>query len=428
MTVLSETRARLERIASEDSHFRAFIRVDADEALAAASANDQRRAAGRPLSALDGLAVAVKDNLAVKGKPWTGGIAGRHDLIAGMDATAVAHLRAAGAVLIGGANMEEAALGAVTDNPAFGQCMNPLGQGLTPGGSSGGSAAAVAAGFVDLALGTDTLGSVRVPAAYCGIFGIKPTFGAIDRFGQIMLSPSLDTIGPMSRDIGLLWPALEAMATKDARATWSKSHAVTDLSGIKFGVPDPLRTVACEPAVLAGLQRAKDAITRAGGSVRDIDLAGWNPGKSRRAGLLVAEAEGAAELSELIDRPDAISDRLRAMLIYGRDAPAEKLAAARSEIAIAAQSAEQAFEGVDAILLPTAPQRAFPHGMPAPSNQADLTALANFAGCPAVALPVPLQGEILPASVQVMGPRWSDPELLARAEVLAKALATTAPT
>ena len=417
MSVLEVTQAQLDRITSENPHLRAFIRVDAEDAHAAARACDARRAAGERLSPLDGLTVAVKDNLAVQGKVWTAGIAGRCDLIADSDAGAVAQLRAAGAVLIGGANMEEAALGAVTDNPAFGRCMNPLGEGLTPGGSSGGSAAAVAAGLADLALGTDTMGSVRVPAAYCGIAGIKPTFGAIGRRGLAMLAPSLDTIGPMAREVRLLRPALVAMGTAEARAEWSDTPAHTSLAGIRFLIPTQLETVDFETAVLNGLHRAREAILRLGGSVAELDLAGWHPGKARRAGLLVTEAEGADELAELIDRPDAISDHLRSMLIYGRDAPPEKLTAARAAISAAAQSVDRAFAGADAILLPTAPQRAFPHGTPVPANQADLTALANFAGCPAVVLPVALPGEDLPASVQLIGPRWSDPVLLAWAEL-----------
>ena len=367
MSVLEVTQAQLDRIASEDPHLRAFIRVDAEDALAAARACDARRAAGERLSPLDGLTVAVKDNLAVQGKAWTAGIAGRRDLIADADSEAVVRLRAAGAVLIGGANMEEAALGAVTDNPAFGRCMNPLGEGLTPGGSSGGSAAAVAAGLADLALGTDTMGSVRVPAAYCGIAGIKPTLGAIGRRGLAMLAPSLDTIGPMAREIRLLRPALVAMGTAEARAEWSDTPAHTSLVGIRFLIPTQLETVDCETAVLTGLHRAREAILRLGGSVAELDLAGWHPGKARRAGLLVTEAEGADELAELIDRPDAISDHLRSMLIYGRDAPPEKLTAARAEISAAAQSVDRAFAGADAILLPTAPQRAFPHGTPVPA-------------------------------------------------------------
>lgn len=419
MSVLARTKAHLDLVADQDPDIRSFIRVDGEDALAAASAADLRDAA---LSPLDGLLVAVKDNLAVAGKPWTAGIYGRKDLIARTDATAIARLRTAGAVIVGGANMEEAALGAVTDNPTFGRCINPLGKDLTAGGSSGGSAAALAAGFVDLALGTDTMGSVRVPAAYCGVAGVKPTFGVIDRAGLAMLCPSLDTIGPMARDIRLLSPALHALCNPDFVATWPEEPDRSNLSSLTFGMPVQIREVDCEDAVLLGLQRATEAIRRLGGDVVEIDLKEWRPSKSRRAGLLVTEAEGAVELADLIDKPGAISDQLQALLNYGRQAPSEKVAAARVEIAAAAESIETAFEEVDAILMPTTPQRAFPHGDPIPANQADLTALANFSGCPAVAFPVALQGETLPASVQLLAPRNSDPRLLAWAEALAAEL------
>ena len=419
MSALDRTKAHLDLIAAKDPHIRSFIRVDAEEALAAARAADERAA---PLSPLDGLSIAVKDNLAVAGKPWTAGIAGRKNLIAETDAAAVARLRDAGAVIIGGANMEEAALGAVTDNPTFGRCVNPLGTGLTPGGSSGGSAAALAAGFADLAIGTDTMGSVRVPAAYCGVAGIKPTFGAIDRAGMALLSPSLDTIGPMARDVRVLAPALRALCDPDRIAGWPEGAAVTDLSGVTFGAPIQAREAGCEDAALAGWELAADAIRRLGGEVAEIDLADWRPGKARRAGLLVVEAEGAVEMADLMDTPGALSEHLAAMLRYGRSAPEEKIAAARAETALAARSVETAFAGVHAIFMPTTPQRAFAHGDPIPANQADLTALANFAGCPAVALPVALPSDVLPASIQLLAPREADFHLLSWAEALAPEL------
>jgi aspartyl-tRNA(Asn)/glutamyl-tRNA(Gln) amidotransferase subunit A len=399
-----------------------FIRVDADEARAAAEESDMRAESGETLSPLDGLTVAVKDNLAVRGKPWTAGIEGHRNLIATRDSAAVTALRAAGAVILGGLNMEEAALGAVTDNPHFGRCYNPLAEGFTPGGSSGGSGTAVAAGLVDLALGTDTMGSVRVPAAYCGIAGIKPTFGAIDRDGLAMLCPLLDTIGPMARDVSLLWPALQALAAKDVPDNWTDRTERTDLSGLRFGIPRQLADVDCEPEIITGLKIAKRAIRTLGGTVIEIDLPGWNPGKARRAGLLITEAEGAVELADLMNQPDAISDHLRHLLEYGRNASTEKLEAARNEIAKAAKVTADAYQLVDAILMPTTPQRAFAHDTPAPANQADLTALANFAGCPAVAIPVSLTGETLPASVQLMAPRWHDANLLGWAEQLARHL------
>ncbi len=422
MAAIEKTKACLGRIAEMDAVLNAFIRVDEADAIAAAAASDQRQASGSLLSPLDGRSVAIKDNLAMRGKPWTAGIGGRRELIAREDAAAVARLRDAGAVLIGSTNMDEGALGALTDNPEFGRCTNPLDHNLTPGGSSGGSAVAVAAGLSELALGTDTMGSVRVPAAYCGVAGIKPTSRSIEREGLALLCPSLDTIGPMARDVGSLWPALEILGSASAQKRWAASTAPEDLQGLRVGVPRQLEMVACEPSVRAGLQRAEAAFQAQGSSVQQIDLKGWHPHRSRRAGLLVIEAEGAVEFADLIDRPGAISDHLRSMLNYGRALTPEKLGAARAVIAEAAEALDRAFDECDALLMPTVPQRAFAHGSHVPENQADLTALANFSGCPSVALPVSLPGEILPGSVQLIGRRWSDATLLGWAGLLDDAL------
>ena len=166
----------------------------------------------------------------------------------------------------------------------------------------------------------------------------------------------------------------------------------------------------------------ENALRELGARVSGIDLEGWLPGKSRRAGLLITEVEGAAELGDLIDRPDAISANLRAMLDYGRNAPAEKVAAARAEMERASHAALDAFEKVDAILTPTTPQLAFRHGAPIPANQADLTALANFAKCPAIAMPVQVCANEIPASVQLLARPYADHGLLNWAEQLAGAL------
>ncbi|MEM6661560.1 MAG: amidase [Pseudomonadota bacterium] len=414
-------------IAAKDHAVRSFIDVGTDRAQADADARD--RAPGQ--GPLHGLVFGVKDNLARAGAAWTAGIAGRRALKAAEDATAVVRLSGAGAVLIGGLNMEEAALGAVTDNPAFGRCNNPLLDGYTPGGSSGGSAAAVAAGFVDAALGTDTMGSVRLPAAYCGVAGLKPTTGLIGRSGLAYLSPSLDTIGPLAPHARDLWPisqALVAPDTGDPLSTapppeWYDAAGFEDLAGLRFAIPDQLGEVDIELPVRQGLERAARALHDLGGTTEWADLADWSPGRARRAGLLVVEAEGAEELADLMDQPGALSDHLHRLLVYGRDASPDKILDARAEIARAGSAANTALRDADFLVLPTAPQRAFPHGIPPPANQADLTALANFAGLPAVAIPAPLLDQRLPASIQIIGPAWSEARLLAVAALLQDALA-----
>ncbi|MEM1314260.1 MAG: amidase [Pseudomonadota bacterium] len=440
--VSDDIAARLARIEAEDGVLRSFIRVDAEAARSAAAVADGRRARGMTSGPLDGVATAVKDNLAVAGAPWTGGLGGWRARVATEDAAVVARLKSAGAIVLGGLNMEEGALGAVTDNAAFGRCLNPLGPlgegALTPGGSSGGSAAAVAAGFVDLSLGTDTMGSVRIPAAYCGLFGLKPTHGLIPRSGMACLAPSLDTIGPLARDPALLWPAVLAMAGLDsgdpearpAPKGWDVRPEAS-LRGLVLGVPTSLEEMEIEAEVLAGFERAQAAARAAGAQIIEVATPGWEPSRARRGGLLVSEAEGAVEMAELLasDDPEAATEGFRALLDYGARASSARLVDAYGRVRAAAGAAHRALGECHAALLPTAPQRAFRHGAPIPANQADLTAWANFAGLPAVALPVPSKGgpaeggpsEGLPASVQLMGPAFSEARLTAWAEALAEA-------
>ena len=199
-TPVTVTRHLLDRIARLNPMLNAIETLDDNRALAAAAESAARfgEGAGR---ALEGVPVLVKSNIAVAGLPWTAGLAGRRAVIADADAPCVARLRAAGAVVLGAATMHEGALGATTDNPHFGRALNPHGAGRTPGGSSGGSGAAVAAGFCAVALGSDTLGSIRIPAAFNGVYGLKPTFGAVDANGVFPLDAALDCVGPLARSL-----------------------------------------------------------------------------------------------------------------------------------------------------------------------------------------------------------------------------------
>lgn len=410
MTVADRTKAALETIAGE-ADWRIFLAVDEAGALEAAAAADAR---GQPSSSIDGKLIAVKANLAIRGLPWSAAIEGWRDRMAAADADVVKRLRQAGAVVVGAVNMDEGALGAVTAPAGFGPCINPLDPVLTPGGSSGGSAAAVAAGLVDAAIGTDTLGSVRIPAAYCGVVGLKTTDGLVDRAGLAFLSPSFDTIGPIATRVPDLWDIFSVMVRGLTAPDWGRG-----LAGLKFAVPRQIDSVAMEPQIQAGLAQAIGAAESAGAAVAHVDLDGWEPGPARRGALLVIEHEGAQAMADLLARPGpALSDKLRSLLEYGKWAAPEKLAVARGRVERAAAACHAALATHDAILMPTAPQRAFPHGTAAPDNQADLSSLANFAGCPSVSVPVPLANEGLPAAVQLVGAKGSDSAVLAMADAL----------
>lgn len=377
---------------------------------------------------LSGMCIGTKDNIALAGHPWTAGIAARIGCIAARDAHVVSLLRQAGATVLGGLNMDEAALGATTDNPHFGRTLNPLDPTRSPGGSSGGSAAAVAAGLVDLALGSDTMGSVRIPAAYCGVMGLKPTRGRIGRSGVHPLAPELDTVGFFARDPAGLERLLTALTAFDADDPASRimprGAVPRDLSQLTIGVPTCVASVPCDPAVSKALAAAQSALERAGATVRPVDMAGWDAAALESATFLWTEAQAALALADDLDRPGGVSDALSKMLDYGRRVSSAKLVAARAQMDNSSAAADRAFATVDLLLTPTTPHLAFAFDTPVPQQQAIFTVLANVAGLPALAVPVLLPASRLPASVQLMGPAWSDTQLLAAATAMLAALAT----
>lgn len=416
LTAAALTEAALAQISATDRTIRAFISIVAQTAGADAAASDARRVAGQVLGPLDGIPVAVKDNIAVAGVPTTCGTAASPQM-AERDATVVARLRAAGAVIIGTLNMHEGALGASTDNPHWGRCQNPLRKGFTPGGSSGGSAAAIAGGMVPLTLGTDTMGSVRIPAAYCGLWGLKPTKGRIPVTGLAHLSWTLDSIGPLARspaDLGLMLDILEGPNAGDPMSTAlliAKSPLPKALSDLTFGVPDAAALTECESVVTESFALLLSALQQAGAKLLPIEVAGWSPGVLRRAGLLISEVEGAVMMERALDEP-GLSGNFRKMLEYGRRANAGRVALAYRQFQHVTVAFGNAIIGLDGFLLPTAPQRAFAHGEKAPANQADFTALANVAGAPALSLPIAATDGGLPVGAQIIGGLGQDHRLV----------------
>ena len=410
------TRACLARIEARNGSLRAFIRVLRDEALAAARASDERRHTERVLGALDGVPIGVKDNIDIAGVPTTGGIAHYRATVPSEDAYVIRRLRDAGAVIVGKLNMHEGALGATSDNPWFGRCENPHRAGYTPGGSSGGSGAAVAAGLVPVALGTDTLGSVRVPASYCGTAGFKPTFGLVSTRGVMPLSWTLDHVGFLAgevADLGLLFDACAgfdrewAYARRGPRFLAPKRADPTHLRGVRIG--RPAIGAKLEPAVGAAWARAIETLAALGATIVEFELAGYDFSRMRREGLLVSEIEAASFHKDALERdPDGFSPELRGMLAFGALQSGPRAAQAYRRLADVRVIARRAFAGIDAMVLPTTPQAAFPFSQPAPPDQADLTGLANIVGIPAGCVPFGKNADGLPLSVQVMAPAFED--------------------
>lgn len=409
-STVAVTAALLERIGRLDPTLRAFTHVDADGARAAAEASAARYDSGDPRP-LEGVPVALKANIDVAGWPIHGGIGALGGRIAPTDAEVTRRLRAAGAVLLGALNLHEAALGATTDNPFYGITQNPHRPGHTPGGSSGGSGAAVAAGLCAAALGTDTLGSVRIPAAYCGVAGLKPTNGLVSNAGLIALVPRLDCIGPLARSVadcgavlGVLAPLAEAPPIRRV-ATLSSMDAVEQ-----------------HPAVRAAFRLAVQLLGGLGVEVRERQ-ARIDHHRLRLAGFIEsARAADAAFGAEAEANPAGFSDRFRGHLAFGRGIGPDTLEQGRRIMTAAADELQAILAMDDAILLPTTPQPAFPHGADAPVSQADFTALANLAGLPALSLPAGWTSDGLPVAVQLLGRPGAEAALVALGERLEAAL------
>lgn len=375
--------------------------LDTADVSADAEASATRVRDGQPLSPLDGMPVAVKANIALAGLPWHAGIGAYRDRVAAHDAESVRRLKVAGALVFATLNLEEGALGAVTDNPHFGRCFNPWGKGLTPGGSSGGSGAAVAAGLVPLALGTDTMGSVRIPAAYCGVVGHKPSRGAVPDEGVVPLSTTLDHVGPLARSVGICRAAFEILSGSRCRSASERPLTIG-----RWRVED---RIPVDTGVMAAFEAALEVMASAHGAhIVDIELPGYHFGASRRAGLLIAECEGAAVHAEALARnPEGFSPNFRKMLAWGERQSEEKTREAFAVLDACRAAARTAFERVDIIAAPTAAETAFRFEDPVPAGQADITAFADLAGIPATSVPSGLANG-LPAAIQFMAAEGRD--------------------
>ena len=420
-------RAAIER---ENPRLNAYIDLD-DAAFAAAAASAERRRQGNVIGRLDGLTVAIKDNLDVAGMATRAGLPGRRR-VAAEDAVAVARLRASGAIILGKTQLDEGALGTTTANLHTGPTQNPARLGYTAGGSSGGSAAAVAAGLATFALGTDTLGSVRIPASHCGIYGLKPTLGEISTTGMVRGARRLDCVGILARavpDIAVVLQVLGAFDAADPRSRrrrvplavpdWEpgrlRAGLVSDLAAI--GVSAPVRTL---------FESAVSALGNEFGERRAVDFSDYDFARMRRAALLIMESELAVELEDdLSDSTYPFSPRLRAMIDYARGKSAVDYAKADRLLDTGVVKARRLFADVDVLLLPTIAHGPYPLADGARANDADLTSFASIAGCPAISLPMGMLPDGLPVGLQLVGAPGSDLRLLELAEICAATLDAT---
>ena len=394
-----------------------------EQALAA----DRRRRDG-VIGRLDGMPIAIKDNFDVAGVPTRAGMR-RRSVVPQGDAHVVARLRASGAVLLGKTNMDEGALGLTTNNPFHGATHNPHRLGYTAGGSSGGAAAAVASGMAVAAIGSDTLGSVRVPASYCGVYALKPTHGEISARGLVPAARRLDAVGLLARGVDDLTVLLQTLAGYDADDARSRRRRVAfsppdwEPGNLRAGFLPDLAAVGVERDVIDVFEAALSKLTGELGERRTVDFSDWDFARTRRAGLLLMEAEMlntfAAELS---DEAYPVSPGFRHMVDFAARKSAADYVAADRVLDDATLKMRRLFAQVDVLVMPTTSQGAFPLDGPVPASQADLCSFASLAGCPAVSIPMGTLPNGMPIGMQLVGARGSDLRLLELAAVCASSL------
>jgi len=333
--------------------------------------------------ALAGLTVGVKANIAVKDMPFHAGIGSWEDRVAEADAEVVRRLRAEGAAITGILNMEEGALGAKTDNPHFGAAQNPHREGYSPGGSSGGSGAAVAAGLCDVALGTDTMGSVRIPAAHCGVYGFKPATDRVSQEGLIPAEPLLDAIGPLARDLDTLERAARVISDFGEKDIDGEGATLID-HGVEVG-----------PDISRAFEKALSILPK---PPKQTSLSESNS-RARFAGFIKTSLTMASDL----EGAAGMSPNLRKLLTYGPDRPENKLALDMDVLNQMHFEVNHFVRKHGFLIMPTVPNPAFPHSAPEPAAQADFTCLANIAGLPAISVPAGWTQDGLPLGVQIVG-------------------------
>jgi aspartyl-tRNA(Asn)/glutamyl-tRNA(Gln) amidotransferase subunit A len=451
--------AYLDAIAAREDEVHAFNLVTADDARAAADEIDRRVAAGEDVGPLAGVPVALKDNMCTRGVPTTCSSRILDGWRPPYDGTVVARLRDAGAVVVGKTNLDEFAMGSSTENSAFGPTRNPHDVSRVPGGSSGGSAAAVAAGFAPLAFGSDTGGSIRQPAALCGVVGVKPTYGAVSRYGLIAFASSLDQIGPFSTTVADAAVAMEVIGGYDERDSTSIPQPPFELTslldegvdGLRVGVVRELRD-GCAPDVLARLDAAVDALSAAGAKVDEASVPACVYGLS--AYYLIAPAEASSNLA----RYDGVRYGLRVdgddiTEMYGRTraagfGPEVKRRIMLGTYALSAgyydayygqaqrvrtliiRDFERAYDEFDVLLSPTSPTVAFPFGAKSADPQAmymsDVCTIpSNLAGHPAMSVPFGAGADGLPVGIQVLAPALGEPVMFQVAAALERAVAAS---
>ena len=448
------TRAYLDRIAAVDEAVQSYLLVDEPGALAAAATVDAKPRAER--SPWEGVPIGLKDILCVKGMETTCASRILKGYVPPYDATVISKLRAAGLIFLGKLNMDEFAMGSSTENSAFKTTRNPWDLDRVPGGSSGGSAACVAASEAPWALGTDTGGSIRQPASLCGVVGLKPTYGAVSRYGLIAFASSLDQIGPLTRDVRDAAALLDLIAGRDPRDSTSIGLSEPagvpdrgDLEGLRFGVIREFVGDACDPGVRDVFDSTVDAIALLGGVCEEVSLSSVESGVA--AYYIIAPSEASSNLArfdgvryghrtahsqDLYEmytrtRSQGFGTEVKRRIMIGTYALSAGYydayyAQAQRTRTLIIQDFEQAFSRFDFLISPTSPTVAFKIGErmadPLAMYLSDLCTIpVNLAALPGISIPAGMSGG-LPVGLQIIGPHFSERGLLNAAHAVEQKL------
>jgi aspartyl-tRNA(Asn)/glutamyl-tRNA(Gln) amidotransferase subunit A len=450
--------AHLARIAALDPQVHAYLTVLREPALAAAREAEARWRAGRPRGPLDGAPLGLKDNLCTRGVRTTCGSNILDGFAPPYDATVVERLAAAGAVVLGKTNLDEFAMGSSTEHSAFGATRNPWDLARVPGGSSGGSAAAVAGGLAAGALGSDTGGSIRQPAAFCGVVGLKPTYGRVSRYGLVALASSLDQIGPFTRDVTDAALLLAAIAGHDPRDATSIAAPVPDyvaalaggVAGLTLGVPEEYFIDGMDPEVEAAVRAAIDVLRGLGARVAPVSLPTTRHSLAAYYLILPAEASsnlarydgvkyglrvpGARDVVDMLGRTRAagFGAEVKRRIMLGTYALSAGYyeayyGKAQKVRTLVRREFEAAFARVDLIVAPTTPNVAFRHGEkedPLSMYLNDVfTIPANLSGIPGISVPCGFSQAGLPIGLQLLGRPLDEARLLRAAYAYEQATA-----
>lgn len=435
----------LERIDNTDKDIGAFITVCGDEAIKAARNIDSKRTAGEELSPLAGIPFGAKDNICTLGIATTCASRMLSDYVPPYSANVIDKLTAAGCILLGKLNMDEFAMGSATDTSAIKITKNPLDTQRVPGGSSGGSAAAVAAGSVPFALGSDTGGSVRQPAAFCGVVGIKPTYGTVSRYGLVAFAPSLEQIGPLTADVrsnALILQAISGRDQKDATSlemnTDFSCDLEKDIKGLRIGLPTSCLSVVhkdVKEAILGAAERLREL----GAEIVEAELPDTE--KALAAYYIISSAEASSNLArfdgvryghrpekfentdELFvkSRTEGFGDEVKRRIMLGTYALSREGRETYYKRALAVRSAvryefERIFSDCDCMIMPVSPTVAYKISNKKKTpleiyKEDSLCVLANISGLPALSVPCGMGEGGMPVGMQIMGKAFSEPLL-----------------